>query len=341
MIPCSEEGVDRDRHRYRPRLYYSVSMNGVDHPITLGHHERIEDAADRFLSQHNLQQQEAARAFIVDEMKAHLTSRRESREALRTHIAFLRQQGAPIKIVIGASVPEVTGSEDVFGPWVPFTVNDLDILSRDDFRFYFQQPQSVDAILAEHVLEHLPAGDVLQALRLCREFLKVPEGYMRIAVPDWFSYSGDMTRKMAVADMQQGHYTQLNIHSITYLLEKASFHVIPREHSTKENIAVVTHFNPLDGLIRRSTCFSDSPYPPSVIVDACTASTPSLHQSSRVPPCDVDAVLRESLRLREKGAVVDAEWAQRVARDMAATIARKKENSIVIDDQAQLSLESE
>ena len=47
---------------------------------------------------------------------------------------------------------------------------------------YFQ-PESIDAMMAEHVWEHLSWEDGVEAARNCHDFLK-PGGYLRIAVPD-------------------------------------------------------------------------------------------------------------------------------------------------------------
>jgi predicted SAM-dependent methyltransferase len=53
---------------------------------------------------------------------------------------------------------------------------------KDDWDQRFS-PESITAILAEHVWEHLTYDDRVQAAKICYEYLKVG-GYVRCAVPD-------------------------------------------------------------------------------------------------------------------------------------------------------------
>ena len=87
-----------------------------------------------------------------------------------------RATGRPqLKIVIGAGGFFPAG-------WTPTEVDFLNLLRPEDWQLYFR-PDSIDAILAEHVWEHLSAADGLTALRHCQQYLK-KGGYIRIAVPD-------------------------------------------------------------------------------------------------------------------------------------------------------------
>lgn len=45
------------------------------------------------------------------------------------------------------------------------------------------EPESIDALLAEHVWEHLTYEEGIMAAKHCYKFLK-PGGYIRCAVPD-------------------------------------------------------------------------------------------------------------------------------------------------------------
>lgn len=66
--------------------------------------------------------------------------------------------------------------------WIPTQRDFLDLTKPTDWQRYFQ-PESVEAMLAEHVWEHLTPEDGLAAAKTCYKYL-VPGGYLRVAVPD-------------------------------------------------------------------------------------------------------------------------------------------------------------
>ncbi len=79
------------------------------------------------------------------------------------------------RIVIGAGAKREAG-------WIPTQMQYLDLLKPDHWERFFQ-PNSIDAILAEHVWEHLTMDEGRDAARTCFKYLR-PGGYLRIAVPD-------------------------------------------------------------------------------------------------------------------------------------------------------------
>jgi predicted SAM-dependent methyltransferase len=87
------------------------------------------------------------------------------------------RQASPLRIVVGAG--------GLFDPgWIATDVDVLDILHDAHWRRLFRE-SSIDAILAEHVWEHLTAEQGLLAAQHCYRFLR-PGGYLRAAVPDGF-----------------------------------------------------------------------------------------------------------------------------------------------------------
>lgn len=66
--------------------------------------------------------------------------------------------------------------------WIPTQRDFLDLTKPEDWQRFFQ-PNSVEAMLAEHVWEHLTPAEGLAAARTCYRYLK-PSGYLRVAVPD-------------------------------------------------------------------------------------------------------------------------------------------------------------
>ncbi len=81
----------------------------------------------------------------------------------------------PRRIIIGA------GSQR-WPCWLPTQQEDLDLLRQSTWVSRFS-PNTIDALLCEHVWEHLTEAEGRAATVLCYEFLK-SGGYRRCAVPD-------------------------------------------------------------------------------------------------------------------------------------------------------------
>jgi predicted SAM-dependent methyltransferase len=87
-------------------------------------------------------------------------------------------------------------------------------------------PANLEAILAEHVLEHLTMPDAAVAVRNCYSFLK-RGGYVRLAVPDGFHPNQryiDWVRPHGIWTPEE-HKTLFNYHTLCALLEGAGFKV--------------------------------------------------------------------------------------------------------------------
>jgi len=82
---------------------------------------------------------------------------------------------APLQIIIGA------GSQ-LWPGWIATQGNDLNLLRRDQWYDTFGM-RRIDALLCEHVWEHLTEAEGREAAQLCYDFLK-PGGYLRCAMPD-------------------------------------------------------------------------------------------------------------------------------------------------------------
>lgn len=81
----------------------------------------------------------------------------------------------PVRIIIGAGDQRWPG-------WIATHKETLDLLRPDDWERSFGN-RLVDALLCEHVWEHLTEAEGRSAARLCYRWLK-PGGYLRCAVPD-------------------------------------------------------------------------------------------------------------------------------------------------------------
>lgn len=80
-----------------------------------------------------------------------------------------------MKIILGAGNTSFDG-------WKSTQEEDLNLLKKSDFEAKFE-PESIYAMLAEHVWEHMTLDEGILAAKNCFDFLK-PGGYIRCAVPD-------------------------------------------------------------------------------------------------------------------------------------------------------------
>lgn len=81
----------------------------------------------------------------------------------------------PLRIIIGAG-------NQTWAGWIGTQGDDLNLLRRDQWEVMFGA-RRIDALLCEHVWEHLTESEGRAAARLCYDFLQ-PGGYLRCAVPD-------------------------------------------------------------------------------------------------------------------------------------------------------------
>jgi predicted SAM-dependent methyltransferase len=87
------------------------------------------------------------------------------------------------RLAAGARPRIVIGSSSRYDPgWIPTEMEFLNLLKPADWERFFQ-PQSLEAMLAEHVWEHLTPEEARVAAGTCHKYL-MPGGYLRVAVPD-------------------------------------------------------------------------------------------------------------------------------------------------------------
>jgi predicted SAM-dependent methyltransferase len=160
-----------------------------------------------------------------------------------------------MKIIIGANGTTQLG-------WLSLERSHLDLRDRDTWARLFR-PGSVDAVLTEHVLEHLTPEEAGRAARNVYEFLQ-PGGYWRIAVPDannpskwcWLcNRPGSLIHLIANVLYTPGepfHQVFYKHCSLTSLLTNAGF--VPRllEWYDAEGRFHRESWSPLDGEVRRS-----------------------------------------------------------------------------------------
>lgn len=145
------------------------------------------------------------RRILPPVLRRNLSSNaRKLRAMLRAPSLRRRLQRGPCRIVIGASGIYEEG-------WIPTDVEELDLLSDKAWARYLKQ-ESVDAILAEHVWEHLTLAEGRMAAELCYRYLK-RGGYIRVAVPDGLHPDEDYRRYIGVEGTAGG---PIGAHKVVY-----------------------------------------------------------------------------------------------------------------------------
>ena len=132
------------------------------------------------------------------------------------------------------------------------------MLNSLDWKKFFS-PNSIDAMLSEHVLEHLTEEQALKALKNSYEYLK-QGGYYRIAVPDGNhpepSYI-DYVNVDGTGPGSDDHKVLYTYNSLKNILEKVGFEVQPLEYFDEDGTFHYSEWSVEQGTIMRSKRFDD------------------------------------------------------------------------------------
>ena len=172
---------------------------------------------------------------------------KRSRDIFETRRQFANQKQK--RIVIGAS--------GLFEPgWLPTEISFLNLLKPSDWSRLFV-PNSADAMLAEHVWEHLTQEEGLIAAQTCYKYLK-HGGYLRVAVPDGFHSDKDYIERVRVGGSGPGaddHKVMYTYITFSDLFQKAGFEVELLEYFDEHQKFHYTDWLPEQGKILRSKRF--------------------------------------------------------------------------------------
>ncbi|KAB8140850.1 hypothetical protein F8S13_21615 [Chloroflexia bacterium SDU3-3] len=157
-----------------------------------------------------------------------------------------------LRVIIGAG-------EQRYAGWVPTQREQLDLLRRETWEAFFGQRRA-DALLCEHVWEHLSEAEGLAAARLCYDFLR-PGGYLRVAVPDAYFPDAAYQRTVQVGGPGPADHPAAD-HKVVYtytrlqrLFEQAGFAVDMLEHCDERGRFHYHHWDAAGGMIYRSLRF--------------------------------------------------------------------------------------
>jgi predicted SAM-dependent methyltransferase len=176
----------------------------------------------------------------------HITRRR-----LKHKITQQLHKGEKVKIVLGSGGPREAG-------WIATDIDILNVLHLDDWQYYFR-PGLIDALLAEHVWEHLMPEDGLIAARNCYRYLK-PGGYFRVAVPDGFHPSEEYIEYVKPAGTGSGaedHKILYNFRLLGEMFNQAGFKIDLLEYFDEKREFHYKEWSPQEGMIYRSKRFDE------------------------------------------------------------------------------------
>ncbi|HDR7636950.1 MULTISPECIES: class I SAM-dependent methyltransferase [Bacillus] len=176
-----------------------------------------------------------------------------------------------IKVVVGAGVFNNNPG------WVQTQEDELNLLDNTTWEERFEY-NSISAILAEHVWEHLTFEEGVKAAEICYKFLN-PSGHIRCGVPD--AFFRDETYQNIVQIGGPGpkdhpaasHKIVHNYKTLTKMFEIAGFEVVLLEYCDENGQFYYTEWDANDGVIFRSKRYDsrnrgDKLGFPSLIVDA-------------------------------------------------------------------------
>lgn len=143
--------------------------------------------------------------------------------------------------------------------WIQTQEGELNLLRRDDWVKRFK-PNSIAAILAEHVWEHLNYQEGVQAASICFEFVK-PGGYVRCAVPDGYFQNEEYQKSVQIggpgpaSHPAASHQIVYHYKSLTSVFETAGFKVQLLEYCDEKGQFHYQEWNEQEGFIYRSKRF--------------------------------------------------------------------------------------
>ena len=181
---------------------------------------------------------------------------------IKTHLGtFLRKHGllrkydlreyvasqAKVRIIVGAAGDRYEG-------WIATDKDRLDLLRDADWAYYFES-KPVDAILAEHVWEHLDCSALILAAQNCFTYLK-PGGYIRVAVPDGLHPDEEYIDYVKPGGWGVGsddHHVLYTYRTLEAVFALVGFETTLLEYFGERGTFHYQEWSPADGMISRSS----------------------------------------------------------------------------------------
>ncbi|PKR84660.1 SAM-dependent methyltransferase [Heyndrickxia camelliae] len=174
-----------------------------------------------------------------------------------------------LKIVVGA------GEYKNNPGWIHKQEQELNLLDEETWSNRFKE-NTITAILAEHVWEHLTYQEGVEAARICYRYLR-SNGYVRCAVPDGFFSNAAYQNMVKVGGAGSkdhpaaSHKIVYDYHKLSELFESVGFKVKLLEYFDENGIFQETEWKGEEGSIFRSKKYDprnrETIAAPSLIID--------------------------------------------------------------------------
>lgn len=154
-----------------------------------------------------------------------------------------------MKLILGAGATAYDG-------WTPTQINELNLLHAEDFRAVLGEERA-EAMLAEHLWEHLSFEEGILAAQHCFTYLQ-PGGWLRAAVPDGCFRNPVFQNMIQIGGPGPADHPAAS-HKIVYdyrrfqaVFTAAGFEVELLEYCDENGDFHYRHWNDADGHIGRS-----------------------------------------------------------------------------------------
>ena len=148
----------------------------------------------------------------------------------------------------------VVGSSGIYNDsWIPTDYQYLNLLNDEHWSRIFK-PNEIDAILAEHVFEHLTKADGMEALRRLFKYMK-QGARLRVAVPDGNSPNKNYIEMVKPGGWGAGsddHKVLYDVDALEHMFLAAGFIVERLEYFDAKGDFHQTAWQPEDGMVHRS-----------------------------------------------------------------------------------------
>jgi len=157
-----------------------------------------------------------------------------------------------MRVIIGAGNTKYDG-------WVSTQESELNLLCIEDWDRLFAR-NSIDALLAEHVWEHMTYEEGIEAAKNCFKYMK-HGGYIRCAVPDknfrnkWYQNMVQVGGPGPADHPASSHKIVYDYKTFKQVFESAGFEVSLLEYCNENGDFSYTYWNEMDGKIMRSLRF--------------------------------------------------------------------------------------
>ena len=208
-------------------------------------------------------------SLVFDFLRGQLILIRNVCRRVKQIRALKRLSTKPVrKIIVGSGGTRYNG-------WESADKESLNLLLESDWSCYFK-PNSIDAVLAEHVWEHLTQSEAVMAAKIIFRYLKPGKGYLRVAVPDGLHPDQDYIEYVKPSGKGIGaddHKVLYTYRTFKDIFKYVGFDVSLLEYFDEYGEFHSANWNPEDGYIQRSKQYDSrnvngKPYYTSIILDA-------------------------------------------------------------------------